>query len=289
VHFARIEEATMERLVITIRPATSGEKLSVEDALEQVLDLIHLHDEMGQSEDASPFVWRLEKASTNSPFVITAVAEPTDPQIDVAPAVLRIKQRVAVGLRELGKGERPSWSPDAFDIAQKFLARNRNGIATTEVDFGASMPSVTVDKPLAERGTTTLDAMNVAMVDAEIGGHTAVGELRGVFIAAGRYLGKPAIQMRTLQYGFVWSILAKREDPIAAAKIAEVWEGKTVAVEGRLCYGPGGKLKFVDRCTVHLMDEVAPVDLDSVVDPSFTAGLDPAEYVKRLHEGTLAQ
>ena len=38
----------------------------------------------------------------------------------------------------------------------------------------------------------------------------AYGEIEGVMIAAGRYQRKPAIQIRSEYYGFVWCILSDK-------------------------------------------------------------------------------
>jgi hypothetical protein len=31
-----------------------------------------------------------------------------------------------------------------------------------------------------------------------------------------------------------------------------------------------------------------PIDLDAVLDPTFTAGMDPHEYLRQLHDGEIA-
>lgn len=38
---------------------------------------------------------------------------------------------------------------------------------------------------------------------------------------------------------------------------------------------------------VRVAGATAPFDLASVQDPNFTGGLDPVEYISRLHDGTL--
>lgn len=68
----------------------------------------------------------------------------------------------------------------------------------------------------------------------------------------------------------------------------EIWRKKTLLVEGRLVYAKGGKLSRIEATDIRERDGVAPVDLDSLLDPNFTAGLDPAEYLRQLHEGELA-
>lgn len=42
-----------------------------------------------------------------------------------------------------------------------------------------------------------------------------------------------------------------------------------------------------DRSGLGIAADVPLVDLDSVCDPNFTGGLDPVEYLRRLHAGEL--
>jgi hypothetical protein len=103
------------------------------------------------------------------------------------------------------------------------------------------------------------------------------GEIEGQMLAAGLYGRRPAIQIRTHLYEFVWCVLS---DQLVTkfgsqTKLAEVWEGKTVGVYGQLHFLAGGRLNRVDADDVRQID-VPPLDLDAILDPDFTAGLDPA-------------
>ena len=108
-------------------------------------------------------------------------------------------------------------------------------------------------------------------------------------LAAGRFNRRPAIQIRTHLYGFVWCVLSPQ---LVAQfgdehKLAEVWEGKTVGVYGQLHYLSGGRLNRIDVEELRTID-APPFDLDAILDPDFTAGFDPVEYLEKLHEGDLA-
>jgi hypothetical protein len=69
-------------------------------------------------------------------------------------------------------------------------------------------------------------------------------------------------------------------------KLADVWRDKIIAVFGRLHYLAGGRLSRIDAENVRIV-EAPPFDLDSLLDPDFTAGFDPVEYLERLHEGNV--
>ena len=68
----------MARVVITIHPTVSDERLlGVADAMQQVLDHIKLFEDAQQAmgDPHSRFEWKLERASTNTPFTVVAVAD----------------------------------------------------------------------------------------------------------------------------------------------------------------------------------------------------------------------
>jgi hypothetical protein len=70
--------------------------------------------------------------------------------------------------------------------------------------------------------------------------------------------------------------------------MAEVWQGKTVGVYGRLSYAAGGQLRRVEVIDMREITAAPPINLDSILDPNFTSGMDPHEYLQRLHDGELA-
>src|SRR5689334_18251144 len=154
------------RLVITIRPEPSDDgRLQVREAFQQVLDALELFEEARRSlgDPHASFVWRLEKASTASPFTIIAVAEPNDPAIDVTPQVSRVKREVALGVRNLiAHGRRPPWmGRDSMPIALGMFSRNLNGIAKTEIDFEtADIDPLTIDRGQASAGLRAVEALN---------------------------------------------------------------------------------------------------------------------------------
>ena len=284
----------MERLVITIHPTPSDAALlSVADAMQQVIDLLRLYEEAENAIASEPdaFVWRLERASTNSPFTVVARAEGGDAAVDVDAHVRRVKSEVSAGVRGLVlHGHRPPWmGPAAISVASALFARTRNGIGRTEIESGPG-EILTISRPQAERALSALEGMTAINVVADVSDREVWGEIQGVMVAAGRYRNKPALQIKTDQYGFFWCQLSNDlAEPFGAEHtMSEVWEGQTLGVEGRLYYAKDGKLSWILATGVRVIDAVPPIDLDSVLDPNFTAGLDPTEYLRQLHEGELA-
>lgn len=284
----------MERLIITIHPTPSDDGLlRVADAMQQVIDYFKLFEKVERAM-ASPqesFEWRLERASTNTPFTVWAIAEPLDPSVDVSARVRRVKSEVSSGLRKLVQHSEPPWwmEPDAIDLARALFGRTRNGIASTQIEF-APNETLLIDRAQADAGLRAIEGINAINLEGALGEREAFGEIEGVMVAAGRYSRRPAIQIRSDMYGFIWCPLsAKMTQQFGNEhRMADIWEGKTIGVQGRLIYASGGKLSRIEVVDIREIEAAAPIDLNSVLDPDFTAGLDPIEYLRRFHEGELA-
>src|SRR6266550_1361791 len=287
-------ERSVERLTITIRPGPSDEGLlRVADAMQQVLDLVRLHEE-AEKAMASPekaFEWRQERASASTPFTVVALADPIDPNVDVSGHVREVKSVVATGIRSLIRGEAPWWmGPDAMNVARSVFGRTQNGVSVTRIEYGPN-EFITIDRAQAAAAIRAIGAINALSLDAEITEREASGEIQGIMVAAGRYRNRPGIQIKTDLYGFVWCQLADQISQRFGSEHAmrEIWEGKTLGVAGKLIYAAGGaKLSRIEVFEIREIPVAVRVDLENVLDPNFTAGLDPVEYLRQLHEGELA-
>lgn len=287
----------MEKLVIRIHPRESDEGLlRVADAMEQVLDLLRLHDAArgGVARTEEPFEWRLERAATNSPLTITARAEPRDPHANVDDYVRLVTREFRAGFDDLVRRGTPAWwmDPDSVSTAARILERNENGVGLTEVVPQGQdvVEPLRIDRDTAVAGIKAIAGVDVLSIEAMTGESEAWGEVRGVLVNAGVYRRQPALRILTPDYGSVWC----RLQPEVAATFGhdktldEAWKGVGIAVEGRLIYGAGGRLTRIIAIDVRELAEPPRVDLDSVIDGNFTEGMDPIEYLRRLHEGELA-
>lgn len=283
----------MEQIVITIHPSPSDDGLlRVSDAMQQVIDAIKLF-EAAERAIASPlesFDWRLQKASTNSPFSVIAVAEARDRTVDVAPHVRKVKEAVSTGLRGLtSSGELPWWmGVEEIQTARLLFERTLNGISNTSIDVAAN-DTFLIDRTIAGAGINAISGITAIDVESSLSERVAYGEIVGLMVAAGRYRGQPAIQIRDELYGFIWCPLAKAliAEFGDEHKMADVWDGKALGVLGRLIYGKGGRLSRIEADAIREVGAAASIDLESVLDPGFTAGLDPVDYLDRFREGRL--
>ena len=259
----------------------------------QVLDSLRLLDE-AQRAMAAPgqsFEWRLDKASTNSPFTVVAVAEPVTAGADVSAQVRQVTAEFGSGLRRLIEAREIPWwmRREGLDIAKTLFGRGRDGIASTSILLAAN-DEIAIGPVEATGGLTAIASIDPLQLDVELPDRVAFGELRGTMVAAGRYRGKAAIQLYSDQYSFVWCQLPlDLVDRFGGEhRINEVWGKKTLYVEGRLVYAKGGKLARIEVTSIRERPEAVHVDLDALLDKDFTAGLHPAEYLLQLHEGNLA-
>jgi hypothetical protein len=284
----------MERLKIIVHPLSSdAELLDAADAMQQVLDYLKLLEEVeraiGSPEES--FDWKLESASTNTPLTVVAIPGAHNPTVNVDKHAKKAKTEFASGMRKLINDKEVPWwmSPEGLVRAQSIFTRTQNGIGNTEIQI-ADYDTLAIGRDEADRGIKAVVGLIAVSGDADIGGRIAYGEIEGLMSAAGRYHGRPAISIRTDLYGFVWCPLGGElvNEFGEEHKMREVWEGKTIGVEGKLIYGSGGKLSRIEALKIRIIEAAPPIDLDSVLDPHFTAGLDPVEYLNKLHEGELA-
>lgn len=282
-----IAEKAEHQIVITVTPDEHHDGLlKVEDALLQVLAFLRVAEEGKESlgrvhED---FEWRLYSATTNSPFTVIATAIPINPTVDVTEHVIAVKSLTSRTFSQISIGEAPpGWlKPDGVAAVRGFFKRNTNGIAETTVD----MPSVgtfVVDKATA---ANVVPALEPSYLQTDIPARVAHGEIEGRLVAVGRFYKRPALNIRTSLYGAVWCVLADRLVDLWGdeQRISSIWKGKRVIVYGRLFYATGGKLTRVEADNVRERD-VPKINLDKILDPDFTAGLDPVEYLAQMHEG----
>ena len=289
-----------QRLVITVRPRPSdGDRLKVSDAMRQVLDVLRVLESAERSIEADPrqdFDWRLERATTNSPFTVVAVAEPRIPGADVSLRARLIKHEAATAFRTVAERRPiPAWlDQDGTTALRGVFERVLNGIAATAIDFDADGEEGVVSglvQIVPETATEAVDALRAAspLSDLHVPTRTAHGELSGRLAAVGHWRGKPALQVISPLYGAVWCIVPPHlvERLGGERTLKEVWSGRRVAIPGKLHYAVGGRLTRVVADDIR--ERVSRrVRIEDVLDGDFTAGLDPVEYLDRLHGGSLA-
>lgn len=278
-----------KRIVIKVAaPDKTDGRLTVNDALQQVLDFLRVAVDaktaLGRVHE--DFEWVLESATTNSPLTVVATAEPLNPHVDISAYVADVEDMTARAFRDVKSGSRPpSWlSPKGGAALREFFRRNTNGISATIIDFD-SRDHLEITK---EEAIGVLPDVEFFQVKETIPARTAYGEIEGRLAAVGTYYKKPALFLRTVLYGDVWCILASHlvDQWGDAQRVSDIWKSKKLTVYGRLIYWQGGKLARIEAEAVRERS-APPLNIEDLFDVDFTAGLDPVEYLDRLHEGKL--
>ena len=283
------------RLTITIVPQPSDDGLlKVDDALQQVLDFLKVVEAAGRAGSYDPqraFDWKLESASTNSPFTVVAIAEARSRTVDISKPAAEAKRATAQAFRQIrARRPPPVWlDQDARVALRSVYQRNLGAVATTRIGRAQDNDFIEVTRESAVLEAENLKALAPLAAPMEIPARHMVGEIAGHLVGVGRYRNQPALTILSAQYGHVvCTVPDTLVTKLGGEKTLEdVWTGRSVAVSGTLHYGPGGALNRV--VAEDIRDRVgAPLTILDILDSDFTSGLDPSEYLDRLHGGSLA-
>ena len=243
-----------ETVTIVVHPSgVDADALTVSDAMQQVLDIFALLSKAeAQRIGAHQVVWRLESASTNSPFTVSAIAVANDPlgivdhEAHLAKAAL---EEAWAGL--LSAREKAPWiDRDSEIIVRRILHRSLNGIGRTDIRFNDDTPPVVIDHKAALRADNFLklvEAEAAALVEDLT--RTEYGAIEGVVTGITTHYRKPAFVIR--ERLFDREIKCVLSDA-AAAKVGaehewrEAWSGQRILVSGRLHFNSNGDLMKID-------------------------------------------
>jgi hypothetical protein len=243
------------KIAITVHPSgVVADSLTVADAMRQVLDIIETLDRIDDaSGDTAGIVWRLDSATSNSPFTIVASAVSPDPAISVTLEANRVTETFAASFEGLLQDERVTadLSDGATTVIERVLKRNLNGIGRTDISFpDTDAPPIYIVPTLAERGLRAIERHNLDEAEAnptlarsEFGARE--GELAGVT----KYHNAPALIVRDRITGDRFTAvlkpeLAKRLGPLHSW--GEAWEGRRIVVTGTLHFDAAGIVRRAD-------------------------------------------
>lgn len=286
-----------EQVKITIVPSVSDANLlTVTDAMQQVLDLFAL---LSAAETAkkgkSAIVWRLISATTNSPFNVVGEAYAVDPAIIMDVDAMEAKRDFQSAMNAVIAGQPiPTWAQErnAEATLRKVFKRNLNGIGRTDVDLGQGIDPIIIAHRSAGQAVRNLDlsVLNREGMKEDFT-HTAYGSLEGIILAAGTFYNKPCFhirerlsgrEIRCVISGALADEIGKQHD------LSEVWKHKRVLVEGRIAYDTNGYVINIDATNMKTVEHIS-VPVEAFIDPHFTGGLSPTEYLKRFREGEFDQ
>jgi hypothetical protein len=283
----------METIVITIHPSRDdNEPVRALEALEQGADVLRLLDAVGRSHHTGgvPPLWRLVRASTNSPLTLEVSVDESADLDDIDIYIRETRNELVESLQELAeKGALPTWlNEEVLPVARNIFSRSRNGLGALEIGNGNGKRFV-LDQVVAESVAPTLDVAPNVVVEAGRGEEQVWGEVEGTIVSVGTWYGKPAFRVGSRQLVKApWCILAPAlVESLGAELTADaVWKHKRVAMRGQLIYRDGSIVRVL-ASTIRDLAPSSPVDIEALRDPNFTGGLDPVEYLRRFYEGEL--
>jgi len=277
------------KLTIKVHPATADSaELTVADALRQVLDLVELLEQADNSAGQSDkIVWRLSKASTNTPFTVEAEPRSADPAISVALQARRAESVVRSTMDSLMRGELDSeWLDDAAaKVAKRFFARNTNGVGRTDVDFEGIEAPLIIVHATARQAVLALERreldLDIASPDLT---RTEYGSVECEIIGAIQHYGSPSLTAKHRLSGDRFPCVLSKE---LAERIGpehnwtEVWSGKRALVGGAIHYDEAGRLRRLDA---EQLQEIvySPPEIIAASNADMTGGLSPKDYLSHV-------
>lgn len=282
-----------ERLTIRVELADGGDGApTVQEVFTHVLELFELAD------DGSGVRWAFVSASTRSPLTIVAEARgAAPPEVVIANADRQIRQFVEdVDALQRGALPQPWRSGPKHATARRLLARSASVVRSTVI---RSIHSDATRPPVEATITTAIAMPLVKAIDdgrVEEPRRTMpsqqMGSLDGTLVQVTRYYGHPSVLVRDrLSDEEVHCIVSEqdRERIASEASFNDVWGGRRVLVTGVLHYNNSGALTRITADSLRLFPSAPEPNFDELRDPDFTGGLDPVEYLDRLHGGTLGK
>jgi hypothetical protein len=251
---------------LVVYPSGSGDDtLTVSDAMQQVLDHFALLSKAEARDPSSnaKVVWKLESASTNSPFTIEASAISSNPEVSVVRQALQARRTMSNDLTRLYRGEaKPDWFDDEAEGAmRRIIERSLNGIART--DFVAE------------------DAKEAAEIEDL--SRKEFGSIEGQLDSLRPYNNKPAIMLKERLSGRVVPCVLSRDLADSIGQLHrwnEVWSNRRVTVSGQCHYDKDGALRRIDAHDVerHIARDV---NISEIRDPNFSSGVASKEHLRR--------
>ncbi len=282
-----------ETVTIVVHPSgTDADNLTVADAMQQVLDTFELLSKAEVKDDSlgASVVWRLERASTNSPFTVEATPVSSNPEISIDRQALNTIHAFQEGINSIlhAKGK-PQWiDQESEGTLKRILARNLNGIGRTDIFSGYHDAPTSIDHRSARRAQNYLEVLAAEeALKVEDLTRKEYGSIEGHVTDATTWHGRPAFRMRARLSGKeLICILSKAE----AASIgeehnwSEVFKRQRVLVSGICHYNPAGIVLRVDVDTITAI-KPRDVSLSELRDPNLTAGLSPSDHLRLIWGG----
>lgn len=278
-----------QKVTIKIQPSGGvSTSLTVEDAMQQVLDYIDMLRAADLSENSEKIIWRLESAQTNSPLEVTAFATGPDPSVSVAYQARQTAERLSNAIADLEKGGAvPSWmEPPTANIAERFFKRNMNGIGRTDITINDEAPT-TIVHATAKVAALSIERSRIeTQLEKPDWTRSEYGAVEGEILSATSLWTKPAIIIKERLSGAKINCILSDElaDEVGPTHSwDETWEQRRFAITGELHYNADGRLTKIDAIGLREITP-SPVNLTELRDLKLIGTESPDDIHVRLWE-----
>lgn len=275
---------------LSIKARGESDSPRVDDFLDQVRDYFDILDgvEQALAEDGTnAIVWRIIRATTNSPIALEAQAFPLNFAVNIDRRAELVVRETAMGMHQLrARRERPSSFTDkVLTRAERLFERVTNGLETTIVDFGSDLPKLEITPDTAREAI----ANTRSILRPPDRPYKEQGSIEGTANAIERDgWGRLILRVHDRLTGEDIKCLVKgaAEEEIAEHQIRDVWRRRRVQVYGTLYFKALGKLDQIEATRVRFLRERSDLPgVDDILDPNFTGGMRSEDYLARLRDG----
>lgn len=264
---------------------------TVEDLLSQIQDFVSLlRGVEGAISDggAMEIDWRVTDATKNSPLTLEVTPFPRNFAMNIDRRAAQVVLATSQGIDALAsRGERPMYFSDILiGRAERMFERVTNGLAETFVDTSEydSIESIRVNRELAGTGIKHISELRSPKAIE----YRELGSIEG-FITKIELDGynRPLVWLKHRLDGQTVKCVTKGNalDRIGHYEVAEVLKGLRVQIFGLIIYKDLEKISSVEADAIHVFasDKELP-DMEDIVAPNFTKGLEAAEYLRVIRE-----
>lgn len=264
----------------------------VEDALDEIRDWVEILRGVEEAAAGSPgtaIEWRLVNASKNSPLAFEIAPFPRQFATNIDRRVEIVAEETARGLYALQtRAERPRhFTNEVMRKARMVMKRVTNGLGSVAIDFGPDLPTTHITPTVARAATRNVDLV----LESPDKPYKEVGSIEGYLQAVerdgfGRRIAHVVerVSGQTVKCIVTGAALADLE----TREIRDIWRSQRVQVAGLVHFEGLGKIDRIDAEHFRFMRARSELpQIDDILDPDFTGGIESVEYVRRLRDGTL--
>ena len=282
----------VRKITFTVEPPDAHhDVLTIQDAFQQAIDFFNILTD----ETEKNVVWKLEMASTSSPF--TCQGEPVDVRT-WAGAYNLVEERVKIIEHNFarvaeGKDFDDAFPRDKLDVARQILNRNMNGIGRTTISFSEGEEPIEISQEIAKGYFETVLAPAESL-HSYLFSRTSrreIGSVEGRIVDIGTDFNDPALHLKEHNTErHIWCRVSPEtaEQLGTEMKAGDVWAHRRVRVHGAISYDEQGNIIRVRDGNVAFIESTT-VDLDKIEDKEFTGGYSVSEYLDRLRENEFGQ